>query len=328
LTQTGDIAIGGNLTIAGGPFTGITTNQWILSGSLICTSGLMTHYVSNFKLLGANQTFAQFDTSHCPRRVWLTSNASYLLASACYFYQLKIDAGSVLNTSSLLQVEISTGSCVGQSYNNGIITGNGSLGLFVSTASYLTIGLGTCYIANLQLELLSGGGATRTVTLTAPLYGTSNLTVNSADSTNQMWLATNGYPVSFGSITIGTRGVISWGSSLITCAGSYNDSAGAGDSQSGGQLVMTQSGSTLTLTSGTLYDLVLRDGTYTLGANLTVTNMFAHAGVLNKNGHSLTLSNPTLEYTGRRRPLKKALKRKQIQSMACRALLEDLERTQ
>jgi len=73
------------------------------------------------------------------------------------------------------------------------------------------------------------------------------------------------------------------------------------------------------------YDLIVRSGNVKLLSNITVDRIFAHPSAVGSAGYTITKTDPTQEYTGMRRTIKKARLKKTGLSAADKPLLEDIE---
>lgn len=175
-------------------------------------------------------------------------------------------------------------------------------------------------ILNFQLE--PNQVKESTITSTSGIRWGGQLIVRSYSSAT-ITIDLNGYNLTAASVTVGDCGNILWGEGTHRI-GSLDTSAGASDFESS-QVIMT--GGSIKLGAGqAFHDLITLAEAVTLQSDVAVNNMLAHVGPIERGAYSLTLADPTKEYTGLRRPLVRPLVLARIEDPICRPLLEGIVR--
>jgi hypothetical protein len=208
--------------------------------------------------------------------------------------------------------------------NNGAINGPGTFSI-ISYDADKTIVPGIIN-APVTIPGKSDQTANRILTMGATPYFGSTVAVSSAHASNTMTLdfaGRNSYIQ--GNVTSGTRGNILWGEGVHHLAGNLDTSAGATNFETS-QIVMTNGGTIKTAAAQPLYDLITYAKVITLESDITISNIFAHVGPVNLNGHTITMTDPQKEYTGMKRPIRRALTSPVMLPPCCCPLLDGIER--
>ena len=153
------------------------------------------------------------------------------------------------------------------------------------------------------------------------------MTIYSLHPTYTASLDLNGHSLTARGITVGTRGVLLGGEGVIRNYGDFDSSAGALDAGTS-QYVQAGPG-TIKLAAGHSFnDLIVRSaaaGSSRL-SDIKINGIYAHVPPTSSSAFAITYD-ATKEYTGRRRPLRKLIKKKMVwESLADMLLLEDIER--
>ena len=239
--------------------------------------------------------------------------------------------------------------------NNNALQNMQNLGAIVVTGSAIICASSssiTCSLGAIdKVTILAQAGASGNIIIkmrTPPTLGV--VTVNSAHATYTCSLDLNGKSLSAsGLITVSTRGIISssvpgatikaLGGVTVAANGSLdatnikqiensgNFDSSAGTFTPGTSTYITSSAScTIKLAAGgTIYNLIAKTSVIILGANMTITKLYAHINPMVKGAYTLTLTDPTKEYTGMRRPIIKPIQKLNIgQTRAQCGWMQDL----
>lgn len=308
-TMTAVCTVTGNTSYVvncGGPFshsTG-TITQYTVTLALTAdvtvntTASFYGVNVGNHKVIWANSTYT--------RQLGLTVSGGQLYINAGQIFRLYTEGVSV-------------------SKINGTVAGPGQL-MFVAYAAINLADLSQAIItAPLVITLLSGAPATCAVTATSVVNASGGLTVSSLDGSKVLTLDLNGYNVNANGITVLVRGVLLGKTGTINNSGNLDSSAGTFTPATS---TYVQSSTTATIklaAGGTLYNLIAKTSVITLGANMTITKLYAHINPMVKGAYTLTLTDPTKEYTGMRRPIRKPIQKLNIgQTCAQCGWMQDL----
>ena len=329
-TQGGNVT-SGDVSISSGTTTGSASYTWTCSGAFSDTGGTFTSDVFKLIMTGASKVMTNNNGNITFNSLQISNNISTVGSGAW-----RVRTGTfTIDTNCTLSLGIGTtfqqmyGYGAGNALSNsGIIGGLGTFKISIRDDTPSTIAFGTINAPVLMNGAADMGGSRTLTLLASPTFG-STFTLQSDHASNTMTLdlsASGNYPLTaYGAITVGTRGILLGRGSLIKCFESFDPHAGTWTPGTS-QLVMTGTGTITLAANQTIYDLIDR-GVITLGANATVSNMYAHVGAMKKGAYTLTLTNPTQEYTGLRRPLRRKLSKTFIPNRGARALLEHLERS-
>jgi len=140
-----------------------------------------------------------------------------------------------------------------------------------------------------------------------------------------MTLDLNGYDLSCNGITVGTRGILLGKTGKIENCGNTDMSAGTFTPGTSTYITSSASCTIKLAAGGTLYNLIAKTSVIILGANMTITKLYAHINPMVKGAYTLTLTDPTKEYTGMRRPIRKPIQKLNIgQTCAQCGWMQDL----
>ena len=112
----------------------------------------------------------------------------------------------------------------------------------------------------------------------------------------------NGHSLTASSITVGTRGILQCGEGTIT-TGALDSSAGTITEETATWIF--ERGSTIKVAAAQKLRNVIAKGASALKllSDLGISGLFAHPAEIDRNGFTLTLDQPDMEYTGLRRPI-------------------------
>ena len=308
------------------------TNNGTISGP-----GSLWKFIQN-----ANENWSPGSMT-CPVRLYLSggsaSSNTLTLSGNFVCGDLTVNSDHATNTFTLatstftLQcgaLTLDTRGCLSQTGTGGNVTctsytqsGTGSVltGKTDATLSCTGAFLATAGSMTGPIKLNVSGGATFTVsntpTASATITMLSNMlvgamTLSSAHASNTTTIDLNGFNLSCNGLTVGTRGILLGKTGTINNSGNLDTSAGtftAGTST----YITSSASSTLKLAAGgTIYNLIAKTSVITLGANATITKLYAHINPMVKGAYTLTLTDPTKEYTGMMRPIGLPLKKLDI----------------
>lgn len=315
-----DIGIGvGGLTIEYGVLGPNSAREIICSGPVTNSKGMsgITINVANFRLTGVGMVFAP--TGYI-RDLTITEGASIIAPKPfdTSTNGVRVTVNGELILKSSFSHYANTIVTVGP---NGSISGDGNMRFYhkTQTVSIYNNGMITADI------LFSSATTSSSITFSpgADLITQGKISAFSGHPTNTVMLDLNGHSLTAASVTVGTRGNILWGEGTHRI-GSLDTSAGGSDFESS-QVIMT--GGSIALGAGqTFHDLITLAEAVTLQSDVAVNNMLAHVGPIERGAYSLTLADPTKEYTGLRRPLVRPLVLARIEDPICRPLLEGIIR--
>ncbi len=322
-----DINLGaGGLSInaAGATFTGDSSRKVSIAGPFSHLAGTVTNDVLTVEMTLDGSLFEcagsiRFKRLNALADITVKRASNYIMVNG-----LTVAAGKVLTidpTSGLYYLTYNGGSLL----NQGRIAGAGLFELTLYSSSP-TVSLGRID-APVRVRLDISSTASRILTLANDAVLGNTLNVQSDNGTYTATLDTNNKSLRARGITIGTRGMLDRRGGLLIDDADWDSSAGAlDDASAGSQVIMTKPGATIKLGAGQkFYDLVC-EGPVKLLSDITVDNIFAHAGEVDLNGFTITKTRPDLEYSGLRLPLVKKLVKRTIANPAARVLLEDIER--
>lgn len=317
-----DIGIGaGGYAMADGTFTGNDAKNIILenNANLTKTGGTFTADKAMLVALGGNIiTGANIG----PRS--LTVNGTVALATSIRVYHtLSVGADGVLTIGTGATLTLSSYNNANPYSNLGSINGPGTLSLwYYNQNENFAFGAVT---APMKVLLVNEAAASCTHILSADTTFGSAVQICSDDGTKTMTLDLAGYNLTARGITVGTRGVLLGGEGVIRNYGNFDSSAGTWTPESC-QYVQAGSGTIKMAAGHSFNDLIVESKAAgsSLLSNVTVNGIYAHVPELATGAFTLTKNGP--EYTGRRRPLRKLIKKKMVwESLADKELLEDLE---
>ena len=134
-------------------------------------------------------------------------------------------------------------------------------------------------------------------------------TAGSASGAETTTIDLNGYNLSCNGLTVGTRGILLGRTGVINNSGNLDTSAGTFTPGTSTYITSSASSTLKLAAGGTIYNLIAKTSVITLGANATITKLYAHINPMVKGAYTLTLTDPTKEYTGMRRPIRLPLKK-------------------
>ena len=333
LSQTGT---GGNVTCTsytqsgvGSVLTGKVDATFTVSGNITITNG------SGWDSFTVNGVFNG--------NTVVTSNAGFYLAGMATTVGSKLtlpvnqvsygggssfeNRGEVVITQTLVSPGFASW------VNTGICSGSGTIQFEIRDADrIINFGnISTAIVISQNVSVL----APHKITLSGPMIG-KGIAVTSLHVTFVATLDLAGFPINAsGLVTASTRGIISSsvpGATLqangitvaatgtidatnisqITNSGNLDTSAGT---FTPGTSLYVQSSMSATINlaaGGTIYNFIAKSSVITLLANATISKLFAHSNLVIKGAYTLTLTDPTKEYTGMRRPIRLPLKKLDI----------------
>jgi len=241
--------------------------------------------------------------------------------------KLTVGDGKMLAIANGTTLYIYNGAVAVSSLAGTITGGTGGLTFYIADLSQTVCPLNSVSL-NIDVSFILVAGATenRTSTLSTDIVSAKGLTITSLHASNTMTLDSDGHSANIsGAVTIGTRGVLLGGEGVHHFAGDFDSSAGTWTPETC-QVIFTKA-ATVTLAAGqSFYDLISYAYPITLGADLVVSNIFAHVGPVIPGAFALTMTDPTKEYTGMRRPILRNLRTPIGLPPCCRPLLDGIER--
>jgi hypothetical protein len=326
-TQGGPVSVSGDTVISDGTLTGDPTKTWTCGGNFTQT-GEPT--IPNGKLALVMSGTATLANSASIQIRSLCINGNVIHSATDPANQLTILAGglTVSNGASFVANKGVIIRYYDNTYagliNNGRISGSGAITIYLRYA-VLPLCPGAVD-APLSLLAISESTANVGVSMTCSWALGSTLFVQSAHASNTLTLDLAGHSLTARGITIGTRGVLLGGEGVIRNYGNFDSSAGTWTPETC-QYVQAAAGSIKTAAGHSFNDLIVESKAAgsSLLSNVTVNGIYAHVPELATGAFTLTKNGP--EYTGRRRPLRKLIKKKMVwESLADMLLLEDIER--
>jgi hypothetical protein len=323
--QGGPVSVLGDTAISDGTIDG-HTNKWSNGGNFVKSGGELVSVTFWLEMTGTGKSFSLNNLIEFYRidiSGYVTLNGAQTFTGP----RLKV-TGSLILASASGVAYFSAGRVVSSFVNTGVIGGTNTLQFrhdSANTQDY-TVAMG---VINCPVAFSSTPSVTRSckATLSAsPVLG-SGLSVSSAHASNTMTLDLAGHSLQANGITVGTRGALKTSGGKVINQGNFDSSNGSID-MAGSQYVQASPG-TIKLAAGqSLNDLIVRSAAAgsALASNVTVNGIYAHVPDLIQGAYSLTYNKDT-EYTGKRRPLRKLIKKKMVwESLADMLLLEDIER--
>ena len=223
-----------------------------------------------------------------------------------FYYYLYFTGSSVSNLGSIISI------------------GTGALYILYTQASVIIPYLGALN-TNMVFYRQTGGSVDSTISIQFSLMTTGSVLVTSGHATYTMTLDLNGYNLSCNGITVGTRGILLGKTGKIDNSGNLDSSAGTWTPGTSTYITSSASCTIKLAAGGTLYNLIAKTSVIILGANMTITKLYAHINPVIKGAYTLTLTDPTKEYTGMRRPIRKPIQKLNIgQTCAQCGWMQDL----
>jgi hypothetical protein len=236
---------------------------------------------------------------------------------------LTVDSGAFLNIANTKVVTVPLYAAGATLVPNGPIGGAGTLAITMSDGDRSTR-LGTI-LCPLTIASINTAAANRVLkALDNPSLAAVTVSSSDDDKTTTLDFAGRSANVT-GAVTSGTRGNILWGEGVHHLGGNLDTSAGASDFETS-QLIFTNGGTIKTAASQPFYDLITYAKAVTLASNIDVSNIFAHVGPIIPGAFAVTMTDPQLEFTGMRRPIRRALSSAILMPPCCRPLLDGIER--
>jgi hypothetical protein len=122
----------------------------------------------------------------------------------------------------------------------------------------------------------------------------STLSISSLDATATMSLNLAGFTLTCTTLTVGVRGILSCGTSLIKCSGTIDTSAGT-LTEGTSTFCLCGTGNVKLAAGHKFYNLIVK-GTYTLTADATISRYYGYWKPLIKGAFTLTLTDATKTY--------------------------------
>lgn len=267
-TYTGTVTQGASFGVTlysqgSGTFTGSTSYVLTDSGNFTQSGGALSQAVLRLTMSGNGKTIACSGSAFVYQ---LTTLDDTTLTTV----DLLVGVGGYTNTAgktlTLTGVDLFMYDSSEFFDNPGIIAGTGSL-VFDNFAD-APFNVGNFGTLNVNVTFQNEADTAPIYVLTEDLVTTKNIEMWSGSAIQSVTVNTTTYKVSCAALTIGTRGVLNAGSSLITCSGNWDSSAGT-FAKGTSTVNMTGASKTIkTVAGGTFYKLNIS------GTVSTITNSF------------------------------------------------------
>jgi hypothetical protein len=287
LTQ-GDVDMGigeGGFLIQKGTVNGNNARNVYCAGNLASTGGAVTQSTVNLHMTGEGAHITSWTIRQYLRSLVVYFNVTIDAGCTVVMRGLVVLPNATLDIQATSIAQINPASYnIDAIQNQGAVIGHGTMDFLLGSASYsIAPGRVDCPVT---ISLYNGAADNRIATLSGQALLGSSLEVVSNHANHKVTLDLNGYSLSADGITVGTRGAIV-GDGTIINGGDFDASAGVFGVT--GQYVQADDG-TITLGAGQSFtDLTVNEGvTATLGSDVTVSGATRIYGTLVTNGYTLT----------------------------------------
>jgi hypothetical protein len=330
-----------NITQNGGTITGNTSHWITVSGNLQYQRGGITTDTVQFKLTGTGKNITPAGSGWIAIwSLWITG--SYSISVWCQINNMfQLDVGASLTTGT---AEFAvTNAAISNSVINGTVNsgGNGADTGFEliqsSETAVRTFRMNGTFNGQLHVRHHNSNSTFGTISLLSPITVNGTVYVISERAGQFETLNLNGNKLTCQALTIAALAIVSSsipGGSIkatditVAATGSLdrtnikyiqadgNVDLSAGTSTEGTETwIFGGAAKTVKLAAGQkLYNVICKASAAGLAwaSNVTIDNVFAHVNPVGKGAYTLTLTDPTKEYTGMRRPIRLPLKKLDI----------------